>query len=171
MLSLETWQGHDMIQHLPISKAFDTTFLALQTFVVAFLLFHDWIPLGRLNNLAAIRSQDTLLHRIFVTLLLAVPAAVGLFFSARHFGLSYPDGLEMLLWITYSVLVIGMLRAWWIPYLFLPDPERAARYQIIFAGTHAFLPRRNGIAPDTLHTVLHWVTLSTLVALFIRDRM
>jgi hypothetical protein len=155
-----------MIQH-----AFDATFLALQTFVVVFLLFHDWIPLGRLNNLAAIHSQDPLLHRIFVTLLPGAPAAVGLFFSAKHFGLSYPGWLEMLLWITYSVLVIGMLRAWWIPYLFLPDPVRAARYQVIFAGTHSFLPRRNGMTPDTLHTVFHLATLSTLVALFIRDRM
>jgi hypothetical protein len=41
-----------MIQHLPISTAFETTFLALQTIVVAFLLFHDWVGLGRLNSLA-----------------------------------------------------------------------------------------------------------------------
>jgi hypothetical protein len=160
-----------MLQPLPISGGFDTTFLALQTLVVAFLLFHDWIPLGRLNNLAAIRGQDTLLRSIFVTLLPAVPAAIGLFFSARHFGRSYPDWLEMLLWITYGLFIVGMLRAWWIPYLVLPDAERAARYQIIFAGTHSFLPRRNGMAPDTLHTLFHLVTLATLVALFIRDRM
>jgi hypothetical protein len=160
-----------MLQHLPISGGFDTTFLALQTLVVAFLLFHDWIPLGRLNNLTAIRGQDTLLRSIFVTLLPAVPAAIGLFFSARHFGQSYPDWLEMLLWITYSLFIVGMLRAWWIPYLVLPDAERAARYQIIFAGTHTFLPRRNGMAPDTLHTLFHLVTLATLVALFIRDRL
>jgi hypothetical protein len=160
-----------MLQHLPISGGFDTTFLALQTLVVAFLLFHDWIPLGRLNNLAAIRGEDTLLRSIFVTLLPAVPAAIGLFFSARHFRQSYPDWLEMLLWITYGLFIVGMLRAWWIPYLVLPDAERAARYQIIFAGTHSFLPRRNGMAPDTLHTLFHLVTLATLVALFIRDRL
>jgi hypothetical protein len=160
-----------MSQHLPISSAFDTTFLALQTLVVVFLLFHDWIPLGRLNNLAAIRSEDTLQRRVFVTLLPAVPAAIGLFFSAKYFGQSYPNWLEMLLWITYSVFLIGLLRAWWIPYLFLTDADRAARYQVIFAGTHTFLPKRNGMAPDTLHTVFHVVTLSTLVAISVRDRM
>ena len=159
------------MQHLPISNAFETTFLILQIVVVAFLLFHDWIPLGRLNNLAAIRGQDTPLRRIFVTLLPGLPAAIGLFFSARHFGRSYPDWLEMLLWITYGVFIVGMLRAWWIPYLLLPDAERAARYQVIFAGTHSFLPRRNGMAPDTLHTLFHLVTLATLLALFMRDRM
>jgi hypothetical protein len=66
-----------MIQHSPIGNAFDTTFLALQTWVVVFLLFHDWIPLGHLNNLAAIRSQDTLLRRIFVTLLAAAQDILG----------------------------------------------------------------------------------------------
>jgi hypothetical protein len=143
----------------------------MQGVVLAFLLFHDWIPLGRLNNLSAIRSQDTLGRRVFVTLLPALPAAIGLFFGVRHFGQSYPDWLEMLLWITYGVFILGMLRAWWIPYLVLPDAERAARYQIIFAGTHSFLPRRNGMAPDTLHTLFHVVTIATLAALFIRDRM
>ncbi len=160
-----------MLQQMPISNAFDTTFLILQSLVVAFLLLHDWIPLGRLSNVAAIRSQDSIARRIFVTLLPAVPTAIGLYLSAKHFGRAYPDGLEMLLWITYGVLILGMLRAWWIPYLVVPDAERAARYQIIFAGTHSFLPKRNGMAPDTLHTVFHLVTLATLISLFLRDRM
>jgi hypothetical protein len=155
----------------PISNASDITFLTLQAMVVAFLLFHDWIPLGRLNNLAAIRNEDSLLRSLFVTLLPALPAAIGLFYSARYYGRAYPDWLEMLLWITYGVFILGMLRAWWIPYLVLPDPERAARYQIIFANTHSFLPRRNGMAPDTLHTLFHVVTVATLVLLFMRDRM
>ena len=161
-----------MVQTMqPIHNGFEITFLALQAIVVAFLLFHDWVNLGRLNNLAAIRSQDTLQHRVFVTLLPAVPAIIGLFSSAKHFGQPYPDWLEMLLWITYGVFLLGLLRAWWIPYLLKPDPERAARYQIIFANTHSFLPRRNGMAPDTLHSVFHLVTIATLVALFIRDRL
>lgn len=136
-----------MLQHLPISACFETIFLALQTCVVAFLLFHDWVPLGRLNNLAAIRGQDTLPRRILVTLLPAVPAAVGLFFSARHFGQSYPHWLEMFLWITYGLFILGTLRAWWIPYLVLPDKERAARPLSNHLRRHPLLPapaQRNG---------------------------
>jgi hypothetical protein len=149
---------------------FEIIFLALQTIVVMFLLFHDWVPLGRLNNLSAIRSEDSVLRSVFVTLLPGAPAAVGLFFSAKHFGERYPQWLEMLLWITYGVFVAGLLRAWWIPYIFKSDPERAARYQIIFANTHTFLPKRNGMAPDTLHTCFHVAAVATVVALFIRDR-
>jgi hypothetical protein len=155
----------------PISHAFDITFLTLQALVVTFLLLHDWIPLGRLSNIAAIHNEDSLQRRIFVTLLPALPAAIGLFYSAKYFGRAYPDWLEMLLWISYGVFVFGLLRAWWIPYLLVPDPARAARYQIIFANTHTFLPKRNGMAPDTLHTLFHLVTVATVIALFMRDRM
>ncbi len=160
------------MQHLqPAGAAFEVSLLTLQGTVVAFLLLHDWIGLGRLNNLAAIRSRDSFERRVFVTLLPGVPAAIGLFCSAIHFGSPYPDWLEMLLWITYGLLLLGILRAWWIPYLVKPDPERAARYQTIFANTHSFLPRHNGMAPDTLHTVFHLVTAATVAALFIRDRL
>jgi hypothetical protein len=155
----------------PISHAFDITFLTLQALVVTFLLLHDWIPLGRFSNIAAIHNEDSLQRRIFVTLLPALPAAIGLFYSAKYYGRAYPDWLEMLLWISYGVFVFGLLRAWWIPYLLVPDPARAARYQIIFANTHTFLPKRNGMAPDTLHTLFHLVTVATVIALFMRDRM
>jgi hypothetical protein len=154
-----------------IGLVFEIVFLALQGFVVLFLLFHDWIPLGRLNNLGAIQSEDSLGRRVFVTLLPAVPAAIGLYSCAVRFGRAYPDWLEWLLWITYGVFLAGMLRAWWIPYLFVPDEKRAERYRILFRGTHRFLPERNGIAPDTLHCSLHLVTLATVVALLLRDRI
>lgn len=147
----------------PMNRALEMSFLALQAFNVVFLLFHDWIPLGRLTNLAAIRSQDTLLHRLFVTLLPGVPASVCLFYCARYFGRSYPHWLEMWLWITYGLFFLGLLRAWWIPYLLIPDEQRAARYRIIFSGTHSFLPRHNGIVPDTLHVLFHLSTIATLL--------
>jgi predicted membrane channel-forming protein YqfA (hemolysin III family) len=151
-----------------VPAAFDAVFLALQGLVTAFLLLHDWVPLGRLSNLAAIRGEDSLSRRIFVTLLPAVPTGVCLIYGARFFGARYPGWLDITLWITYGLLLAGLLKAWWIPYLLIPDPARAARYQVIFAGTHTFLPRRNGIAPDTLHTVFHLAVLATAILLPVR---
>jgi hypothetical protein len=151
------------------SHTFDLVFLTSQACVVAFLLLHDFIPLGRLNNLAAIRGQDTLSHQLWVTLIPGVPSALGLFYSAHHIGQPYPFGLTLLLWITYITLAIGILQAWWIPYLLIPNPARAARYQVIFRGTHTFLPQRNGIAPDTLHTLFHVILFATLFLLLLRS--
>jgi hypothetical protein len=151
------------------SEIREVTFLTLQAFIVLFLLFHDWIPLGRLNAHAAKRSEDSSLHLALTTLVAAVPAGIGLFYCARYFGRPYPDWLEMFLWIMYGLFLVGMLRAWWIPYLLVPDAARAARYQVIFADTHSFLPRRNGIVPDTLHVVLHIATVCIVLLLFVRN--
>jgi hypothetical protein len=147
----------------------DTVLIALQGFVTAFLLLHDWIPLGRLNNLAAMRGEDSLGHRIWVTLLPAAPAAIGLYFSAERFGRPYPQWLWTLLWITYGLLLLGLLRAWWVPYLLATDKERAERYEVIFAGTHSFLPERNGITPNTLHVLFHAATVSVVGMLLLRS--
>jgi hypothetical protein len=37
-----------------------TVLLVLQALQVAFLWTHDWLPLGKLNDVRALRSQDPL---------------------------------------------------------------------------------------------------------------
>ena len=59
----------------------------------------------------------------------------------------------------------GQLTAWWVPYLIRPEPVRAKRYRVMFGNTHAFLPERNGIVPNTLHCLLHVATVATLIVL------
>jgi hypothetical protein len=103
----------------------DKILLALQAFQVLFLLIHDWIPLGRLNDVAAVRSQDTLGRLVRVTAIQTIPFAIGLYFSARYFGAGYPHWLVMWLWISYALLFIGQLRAWWVPYLLKPEASGA----------------------------------------------
>src|SRR6202041_581263 len=109
-------------------------FARSQAFQVLFLLIHDWIPLGRLNDVAAVRSQDTLGRFVRVTAIQTIPFAIGLYFSARYFGAAYPHWLVMWLWISYALLFIGQLRAWWVPYLLKPEPQRAERYRIMFGN-------------------------------------
>jgi hypothetical protein len=52
-----------------------------------------------------------------------------------------------------------------MPYLIKPDRARAVRYQRMFGKTHAFLPTRNGLVPNTAHLMLHLATIVTLVIL------
>ena len=142
--------------------------LALQTLVVLFLWLHDWVPMRRLNDINSVRAQDSREHRLLVTALPGVPALAGLTGSFHHYGGVYPHWLNMLLGITYSVILLGVLRAWWIPYLLIPDEQRAARYRVRFARTHTFLPQRHGVAPDTLHTLFHVALAAILLMLLIR---
>jgi hypothetical protein len=104
--------------------------IALQAFQVLFLAIHDWVPLGRLNDVGAVRRE--------------IPTwffAVGLVFGIAYFGRPYPGWLNYWLWISYAILFIGELEAWWFPYLVTSNPARAERYQRMFGNTHSFLPR------------------------------
>jgi len=143
--------------------------VALQAFQVLFLWFHDWISLGRLNDATAVRRQDTLARLVLVTLIQSVPFTIGLFYSVRYFRQMYPGWLDKWLWISYGVLFVGQMRAWWVPYLLKPEPERAERYRKMFGNTHSFLPRRNGMVPNTAHILLHLATAGTLLCLLLKD--
>ena len=126
--------------------------LALQVLQVLFLWVHDWIPLGRLNDVAAVRSQDTRRRLVTVTLIQSVPWTIGLCFSLLYFRRPYPDWLYDWLVISYGLLFIGQIRAWWIPYLFRPEPKRAARYSVQKRGRPSCnVPSRtpNFLAPFT----------------------
>jgi hypothetical protein len=153
---------------LTVSRAWETVLLALQAFQVAFLWLHDWIPLGRLNDVAAVRREDSLRRLITVTLVQSVPWSFGLAASLVYLGRPYPAWLVDWLWGSYGVLFAGQLRAWWVPYLIRPEPRRAARYRRMFGNTHSFLPERNGTVPNTAHILLHLATAGTLLLLLLR---
>lgn len=144
-----------------------TALLMLQVFQVAFLWLHDRVPLGPLNDVAAVRRQDSLLRLVIVTFLQSVPFTLGLVWSWRHQGEPFSRWPLRWLWISYGILFVGQMRAWWLPYLFRPEAERAARYQRMFGNTHSFLPARHGIVPNTAHVLLHLFTLATLLVLLI----
>lgn len=156
-----------MEQVFPASQRVEIICLGLQLFQVLFLWFHDWIPLRGFNDVAAVRSQDTTPHLILVTLIQSVPFSIGLLFSVLHLGRPYAHWLYMWLWVSYGLIFVGELRAWWIPYLLHAEPERAARYEIMFGKTHHFLPTRNGLVPNSAHTMLHVATAATLFTLLV----
>jgi hypothetical protein len=139
--------------------------LGLQLFQVLFLSLHDWIPLGRLNDVEAARAANPGSKLLVTTIVSAAPFAFGFAATIRDWGEPLPGWLMIWLWASYGILFLGQLRAWWIPYLLIPEPPRAARYDAMFGRTWAFLPVRNGITPNTLHIMLHLSTLVTLIVL------
>ncbi len=117
------------------------------------------------------RRQDSTARLVRVTLIQSVPYTIGLVASVYYPSISrhYPGWLWSWLWISYGMLFAGELAAWWVPYLLRPQPERAARYQAMFGNTHAFLPERNGIVPNTLHCLLHAATVALLLTLAVES--
>ena len=139
--------------------------MALQSLQVTILWLHDWVPLGRLNNLPAVHAADPRARLIRVTLIQSVPFTIGLVATIAWARTGHPHWVWPWLWVSYLVLFAGELRAWWWPYLVRPEPARAARYRAMFGRTAAFLPERHGIVPNALHCVLHGATAATLVVL------
>lgn len=139
--------------------------IILQAVQCAILWLHDWVQIGTLTDIAAIRRQDTRGQVIRITLIQSVPYTIGLAASIDFARTGHPDWVWRWLWISYGILFAGELRAWWWPYLIQEEPERAARYRLMFGRTHAFLPPRNGMVPNTLHVALHAATALTLIVL------
>jgi len=139
--------------------------LTLQIFVVLFVALHNWIPLGALNSVKGVRAELPAGKLLLTTLINFAPFAIGLAASAFYLGRAYPGWVFWWLWITYGLACCGSIMSWWLPYLFRPDAKRAARYQTMYAGTHAFLPERNGIRPNTLHVIFDVVTVAILIDL------
>ena len=129
---------------------------------------YDWIPLGPLNDVRAVRQQNATGDLAWTTVVQSLPFTVGLVASAAFLGAPAPPGLRRWLWTSYPVLFAGELRAWWRPHLIREEPARAARYRAMFGGTHTFLGRRNGFVPNTLHCLLHGATAATLTLLALR---
>ena len=139
--------------------------LSLQIFQVAVLLLHDWVPMFRLNDLKALRKQHSLRVIALGTLISSVLPSIGLALGIIHWKLGWSKGLVTYLVAAYGFLFLGELEAWWIPYLFWPQPKKAIRYEALFANTSAFLPARNGIRINMLHCLLHIATFTTVLAL------
>ncbi|CAG9621140.1 hypothetical protein [Sutcliffiella rhizosphaerae] len=132
--------------------------LAGFSFILIFMIVQDWVPLGSLNDVYAIAEDRTTGELITVTLVgfvqFLILTGVVLYFLGRR----YPFLIKLWLIIHQMFIFVGALFAWWIPYFFgYGAAERVERYDQMFGNTHSFLPPMNGIVPNTLHTIFHFI--------------
>ena len=71
-------------QVFPVSHRIENIFLGFASVYLLFLWLHDWIPLGRLNDVAAVRSQGPVLGLVVVTTIQSVSFSIGLWFSVLY---------------------------------------------------------------------------------------
>ncbi len=72
-------------QHFPANREIEMVLLALQVLQVLFSGFTTGFPLDVLNDVAAVRSQDTRRRLVTVTLIQSVPWTIGLCLRLSHF--------------------------------------------------------------------------------------
>src|SRR5208337_2229121 len=69
------------------------TLLGLQGFVVLFVGLHNWIPLGKLNDVSGVRKEFPGSKLLITTLINFTPYAFGLAASAVYFERTFPGWL------------------------------------------------------------------------------
>jgi hypothetical protein len=144
-------------------------FLVLLLAHFLFLGLHDWVPLGRWTDLPALRSQRSLKARILASVIMAAIQGIALYLNwSQSPHPSY--GTRLFTLILYAAYIPGMLRAWWLPYLFGVglSEKFIADYKIMFGNTITWFPERNGITVNALHTVFHISVVVELILAAIR---
>lgn len=132
--------------------------------VLIFMMIHDWLPLGILNDIEAIREVHSFNGLLITTLINVTQIIVLLGLVTMFMGKQYPIWIKLWLIIHQSCIFIGAFLSWWLPYFFgIGAADRAERYQQMFGNTHSFLPEMNGIVPNTIHVFFHLTLLSCII--------
>ena len=139
--------------------------VSLQSLQLLVLLFHDWVPLGRLNDIRAVQAAHPRRLLLLGTAVSSLLPGIGWILSLSHHNGPWPAWLAGYLVFAYLFLFTGEIEAWWAGYFFGYRADRAAGYRAMYGNTIAFLPPRHGIQPNALHVLLHAATVATLLLL------
>ena len=93
-----------------MDSVWQSALVVLQAFQLAFLLVHDWIPLGPLNDVHAVRRENAVRLLVIGTAVSSAPVALALWLSIHYFGHPYPAWVKVWLWLTYGLPFSGSLR-------------------------------------------------------------
>lgn len=142
--------------------------LGLQVLVFLFLLTHDWVPLGTLNDIEAVKSQNTTGELVLTTIINLIPSSIALALTILSIRRGYHWFSQAYIPINYTFVLSGAISAWWIPYFFGATPDKVERFQIMFGQTHSFLPIKNGMIINSIHVLFHSsLILIILLSLYI----
>src|SRR5690625_1512742 len=132
-------------------------------FILLFMIVQDLVPLGVLNDVEAIASVESL-NEIIETTLIGVVQILLILGGLLFMGKRYPLLVKIWLIVHPACILLGAIMSWWIPYFFGTGTlEKIERFNIMFGNTHSFLPVMNGIVPNTLHTLFHFVLVICII--------
>lgn len=131
-------------------------FIFLQFLLLFFMLFHDWIPVKPLNDVATLKKRDGASDMLKNSAInggtVLIPLILTLIYVRENLT---PLPILIILVVFYSIITLGTILSWWIPYLFGSSKKHKERFSK-FKKTHHFLPARgNNVIPNTLHVILH----------------
>ncbi|HEV2601978.1 MAG TPA: hypothetical protein VGT41_06845 [Candidatus Babeliales bacterium] len=130
-------------------------FLIAQITLMIFMLLHDWLDIPPFTNIKALREKHSLNELILSTLVNAGTIAWCLIILRTYYPGPYPCWVKINWIIIYTLLTVGTICAWWLPYIFGSSPARKEGLSE-YKHTHTFLPARgDNTVPNTLHILIH----------------
>jgi hypothetical protein len=137
----------------------------LQLIIFLFLILHDLVPLGRFNDVRAVKEYKGIHKTIRDALINGIPYGflVLVFIYVGH-G-TYPLWAKIYTLLVYSLYTLGILLSWYIPYFFGASEKRKIAYQKQFHNTITFLPWRNGITVNALHVIYHCLHIIAFISI------
>ena len=144
-------------------------FIIVQCVLLFFMLFHDWISVSPLNDVATLKKRDGVSGMLRSSAINGFTVLVPLIVTLMYVRSAYtPLFALIILVIFYSTVTLGTILSWWVPY-FLGSSKKHKQAFSKFKNTHHFLPARGtNVIPNTLHVILHlqvWTCLGISVYL------
>lgn len=144
------------------------------SFILLFMVIHDWVPLGSLNDVEAIAADRSVSELLIVTFIGVAQILLLMGFVLFFMGKKYPIWIKLWLVIHQIFIFTGAILDWWIPYFTgYGAEERVERYTQMFGNTHSFLPEMHGIVPNTIHTLFHttlFICIILTIYIILTDR-
>jgi len=133
---------------------------ALTAIFLVYVLIHDWVPLGPLNDIERQREQP-LSTRILVEIGNVLPIVVLLTLSLLFPTGPLPAGAAIYAGLYIVAFAVLAWLSWYRPYLRGSTPAREAAAAHEYGRTIQVLrPRANRIRPNLMHVILHLLFLA-----------
>jgi len=136
--------------------------LICATLLFLALALHDLVHIPPLTNVHDLKRHSSTRRLLLDATINGLCGAVPLFLLF-YYGAAPPLWALRTIISFYSLLLLGALCSWWVPYFF-GSPEAHRQAFAKFSRTHHFLPHRGeNVRPNTFHVLLHVLMLACLV--------
>ncbi len=130
-------------------------FVLAQIIIILFNAVHDFITIAPFTDVQALRKRHSLKLLVTSAIIHTLIDLWGLFLTLFYYPGPYPLWVKINLIAIYTLLTIGIIHDWWIPYLFGSTEKHKEEYSV-YKNTHHFLPARgDNVVPNTIHVLFH----------------
>lgn len=145
-----------------------TLFIITQVILILIMALHDWVHIPPLTNIKDLETEHSIKFRVVTSLINTFMIVVPFILTILYMPGSWPCWATITMVTFYTLLTIGTIMAWWIPYICGSSAKHKAGFAE-YKNTHHFLPARgDNVIPNTFHCIMHalvWCCLGIAIYL------